>query len=397
MTKRRWKALAFVFAVGVIAPATQALAVYACGDGSGPASTYEPPASSPSHYATADFIDAEANGDREWADYQATVVEPLGRSADPRDWALAAVVGQIRYTMTPAAVRVRLASGLARAAAAAPDDALVQWLAMTMTDEDGGKRAARQKLQQRDSRNVAVWLADLDEAVLANNASAVDVALTKMAASDRIDGHFADLVHALTLAYRRVPAPLSLFAAWPDDEAAQLREVLPLSVAIVHANAIAIPGFQNLLNACRVNAATGQNSQRAGDCATIGRMLVSRGDTLVANRIGSSLLRVSRAFSDSDVEAARALDWTMASYAPLASEPPTEHSVERMQRYVDDWIETGREIEAMRRALAREHLASTRPAGWDGPYPSFTGERLRADAEYFERRPVANQFSIPAN
>jgi hypothetical protein len=396
MMKRPWKVLAFALAAGASVPTTQVLAVYVCG-GDGPISTAEPSAASPSHYATADFVDAEAQRDQGWSDYQAAVVEALSRSPDSRDWALAAVAGQIRYSMTPTAVRVRLASGLARAAAAAPDDALVQWLAMTMTDEDGGKHAARQQLQQRDSRNVAVWLADLDEAVLANNASAADVALTKMAASDRMDGHFADLVHALTLAYRRVPAPLSLFAAWPDDEAAQLREVMPLTIAIAHANAIAIPGFQNLLNACRVNPATGQNSQRAGDCATIGRMLVSRGDTLMANRVGSSLLRVARAFSDSDVEAARAVDWGMASYAPLASEPPSKHSVERMQRYVDDWVESGREIEAMRRALAREHVASTPPAGWDGPYPSFSDERLRADAAFFERRPVANPFSTPAN
>src|SRR5258706_10886331 len=99
MTRRRSKLLAIMLAAGLCAPATQGFAVIVCGDGMGPLATAEPSASLPSRYATANFIDAEAERAEAWTDYQQSVVETLGRSADPRDWALAAVGGQIQYSM----------------------------------------------------------------------------------------------------------------------------------------------------------------------------------------------------------------------------------------------------------------------------------------------------------
>lgn len=386
MSKARWTLAAIVLAAGLVAPATQASAVIVCGDGLGPPSTAEPSMSVPSRYATADYIDAEAERAEAWTDYQQSVVETLSRSADPRDWALAAVGSHIPYSNTSGRLRDQLANGLARAAAAAQDDALVQWLAMSQSTGAASKREAQRRLEQHETGNAALWLADLDDGVRVGDKSAVNAALARMAASEKFDAHFSDLVQALAQAYRRVPAPDSLFDALPDDDRARLRDVLPLTAAMAQANAIAIPGFQNLLNACRVDPATGVNIERAGDCAAIGRMLVARGDTLIANRIGSSLLRVARVFSAGDVEAARVVDWISTSYAPLANEPPMAHPVERMQRYVDDWIETGRELEAMRRALEREGVVSAPAPDWRGPYPSFSEERLRADARFFEQR-----------
>jgi hypothetical protein len=163
-----------------------------------------------------------------------------------------------------------------------------------------------------------------------------------------------------------------------DSDPFQSARAVPYVYAAVVTSAPALPSFQDLIAACRVDPSSGANSQRSVDCAAVGRLMARRGDTQITNRIGMSLLRVSRMFADDDVGEARAQDWLREQFTAklLASTgTPDQAFVDEMITYQRDWIETGSELEAMRRAVARGGLPPAPGGDWIDKASPFSAER----------------------
>lgn len=58
------------------------------------------------------------------------------------------------------------------------------------------------------------------------------------------------------------------------------------------------------------------------------------------------------------------------------------HATEQDASYQRDWLETGNEMEAMRRLVAGAGIALTPPNDWVDDQSPFSEERLNADVQY---------------
>jgi hypothetical protein len=364
----------------------------ASGSCDGPTPTVEAPA-----YSTPDYgIENEAAvapdpqaeiAQRAWKDYQAQIFDGLRHSPQPRDWALAGVA-VLDFTGETSRGPERDAL-LKRAVDAAPGDALVQWIAARRRVDgaiDAIAADALQGLRSKEPDNAAVWLHDLIAAQKRKDAGAVDEALNRMATASRFDGHLTDLAQALVEVYQRTPVPA--LPATPGTEFLQSPNVLPYAIAMAAASASALPAFQDLIAACRIDPATGANAPRSADCAAVGRLMAARGDTVIANHIGMAVLRVSKTFSDDDVHLARDTDWVLdrSSATMTALESSRDPSVgDALVAYMTDWFATGNEIEAMRRAVVRSGGAVTPPDDWVDKMSPFSEKRLQQDQAALQR------------
>jgi hypothetical protein len=157
---------------------------------------------------------------------------------------------------------------------------------------------------------------------------------------------------------------------------------MPWLAATATTAALALPAFQPLTIACRTND-RGINAERKDDCQKIGRLLVSKGDTMIATRIGSAVLRVSRSFDETDVAQGRENDWIFAesSKALDPGDGSGVRSLDTARQFQIDWAQTGTELAAMRKAIERAGLPTSPPADWTDRSACFTPERLRADEE----------------
>ena len=318
--------------------------------------------------------------------YHAAVAAQLGTSPDPRDWALATVVTSLAAgledVLLPNGASTNQSDALlGRALDALPNDTLVLWIAIERSNRGNSlwHETALARLREQEADNAAVWIEVLNDAAKRHDEAAVDSALTHMAASRAFDGHFVDQMKAVADVYRRFPLPDELLAAQQARTPGLSAEDAATTSALAMTTALALPGFQHLVNACRVDPTSGRNRNRAGDCATIGRLLASRADTLLASRIGPALLRASQTYVDADVSAARNIDWIYDQYTSLLpTDENDEAAITRFQAYVADWIATGSEVEAMHRAALRAGLAATPPDGWVDRLSPFSAARLRS-------------------
>jgi hypothetical protein len=157
---------------------------------------------------------------------------------------------------------------------------------------------------------------------------------------------------------------------------------MPWLAATATTAALALPAFQSLTIACRTND-RGINAERKDDCQTIGRLLVSKGDTMIATRIGSAMLRVSRSFDETDVAQGRENDWIFSESTKALNPPDNSgvRSLDTARQFQIDWAQTGTELAAMRKAIERAGLPTSPPPDWNDTSASFTPERLRADEE----------------
>ena len=331
--------------------------------------------------------DARAEAVTRHLNYHTDVAAQLGASPDPRDWALATVVTTLGSGLEDVLLPEGAASTnpsdelLGRALEALPNDTLVLWIAIERGDRGNTHwhKTALARLREQETDNAAVWIAVVNDAAKRHDEAAVEASLKRMAASRVFDGHFVDQMKAVADVYRRFPMPAEMVAE-SGAGSADSAEAGATTGALAVTAAIALPGFQPLVNACRVDPASRRNRERASDCAAIGRLLAARADTLLASRIGPVLLRVSKTYVDADVDAARVDDWTYHNFTSLL---PTDENdpaaFERFHAYVADWIATRSELEAMRRMTLRAGLAATPPDDWIDRLSPFSEERLRSD------------------
>ena len=320
-----------------------------------------------------------------WQDYQRATFDALGKSRVPRDWALAALTGM--ELSGDASLPARRAALLERAVRTAPDDVLVQWIGAQAAKDQGVSLIANARLQRLEPDNAAVWLNNLREATQQGERS-VELALAKAASGSRYELHYAQLMMALEELYQRYPPPA---VDWPASEPDQAfpRELIPFTQAVSVAAAFAFPPFQQLIDACRM--ASDRSPVRAADCAAIGRLMVAHGDTAIANRIGYTVLRVSRAYTEQDIQGARNDDWVYTRAVALETEKFDAASVRRMLALQRDWIDSGSELDAMRRTLANAGIAPVPPDDWTDDHPLFSAERLKADEDWLRKHPTTSR------
>jgi hypothetical protein len=287
------------------------------------------------------------------ASYDASVRRVLVESGAPRSIALASLAPSALGNDDVAAENERLF----RAAAAATDDALVQWLtANRLLATHDGERAAPviAALTRLESDNAAAWALALALAASRGESAGVDAALARMAASARSDEHVVDALHAWLSVYEQHPRPRAAFANPAEADAA------PFVDAMARATAAALPSYQPIVDACR--SASGK--ARARDCAGAAHVMLYRAASLSTRAVGFVLLRNlgDSYVTEADLAARRDLAW-IAENAGRAS---GFSDLDRLaiEAHREDWRTLGDEYEIMQRALRRAGLPTEAPPGW---------------------------------
>ena len=293
---------------------------------------------------------------------QETLKENLRRSADPRDWALASQI-YLFHPSVPQDDDVLMSN----AAAAAPDDVLVQWWAAHKSIGGEGQCGSGEPrpdlvaaLHAVDGENGAVWLIDLDSAISAKDESAIDAALTHIAAAPRFNFHISDATQAWLHAYERFGAP-----AFPGlDEEAPATARPPsavLRVSMANSQAMSsMPGLSGLRKTCKLDTdTTGQNWQRASLCESVGRLMAGTEDSLLTTGMGLAIIRQAGREQEEDRRRGREMEWLRESVHDVDKGTPGPWTV-----YAETLARSGSEIKAIREALRHAGLATRPPADW---------------------------------
>ncbi len=249
--------------------------------GSALAVAQDKPAATPSAAVTTDSAIAAY-----WRDLAST----LDHSSDAHALLTAALIDGLAYERPKPG---RFTELIARAQKAAPDDALIWWIAATQCHPTGAicddaQRMARDKLSQLDGGNTAVWLLDAEAGKRAGDHAVAEKAFAKAAAGARYDDYV--IASAKMLAAQ--------FAAHPPQEAV-LRATngvaaSPQAFANVTAWAIAaalvMPHMASPSNVCTPNRKAVRDAAKAAQCLKLARTMQG-GDSLIAVGVGLGMER----------------------------------------------------------------------------------------------------------
>lgn len=330
-----------------------------------------------------------------WKAYQKSLFDSLSHSSDPRDWVLAALLQPLQFYLDPTGQDTAASEALLeRAVRAAPDDVLVQWIAARASRSSEAPSAlaisATQRLKQLEPDNAAVLLEELAVPVRHGNATEVDAVLARMSARASYDEHLVDILKIALRAYRRYPVPADYWQFATTEEKDSPPEAFAFASALSVSVAVGGLSYQHLVEACRSNGVSRVQGNRAADCAALGHLMVTHGGTILANRIGYTVLRVSGTYTESDVAAARDDDWLYSKEVGALKAGNTAENAESIAAYEHDWLEAGNEFDAIRGKLSRLGVPTKPPQDWLDEHGMFSAERLRADAAHFEQHPQSN-------
>ncbi len=309
------------------------------------------PAAPPAEWA-APTDEPDADQGETWRSYLRTVVEDLRGSGDVRERAIGLAVDmravEERNEETepqPAGIDTTLAD----LAAANPDDRFVQWIAALAGNAGEHNESAVARVRQLEPDNAAAWTLTLD------TATETAEMLRHAASATRYDEHAGAPILLLHAAFRRHPMSAELGESADDG----IERHNPGSItafvgamSIVAANLSVAPSA-NVLRTCKSDAAKADAAVRA-DCVTLARLMLNSDSSLMAVMVGESTLRALDAFDAADAGRARQLAWWRSQ---------SNSTIEDFERYVDDFVASGNEIEALRRMRARAGKENP-PADW---------------------------------
>jgi hypothetical protein len=287
----------------------------------------------------------------------------LGQGDAPRDAALRHQV--FLYDAGERTILPRDGTALRAAAAAAPRDRLVQWIWATVPEAESGcsdaapcpERAGT--LATLEPANAAAWLPVLDAASRAKDAAAVDAAIARMAAGKSYDDLYVQTVLAWMDVFTRWPNAVPLRDGDGDAE----RPLRALDMASVRASFGAQGArLAQLARACDAKRQDTPRPERMADCARLGRLMLNRGTSLLAQRMGRALQRRSGADLAPDSDAARVLDWQIAQLAEV--EKRDGGSAKAVTAQFEHLRASGSEQAALVHRLERVGIATTPPPDW---------------------------------
>jgi len=300
-----------------------------------------------------------------WADYLKSVVDELRASADVRERALglsvsdpeerqAVITALANSDSTDSSPEATASStALADLAAANPNAAFVQWVAAIHAEGNNEAIAALQRLQPD---NAAAWLLAL------KSVSESQEALRLAAQATRFDDGSGERIQLLYAAFARHPMPAAQQAQWSARaEIAQAGDATKVG-AFGNAMMLAMSNLQvapmsKAWQACREVDAK-KDAAVAADCVKIARLML-HSNSLVAATFGGGMLRTLGALEGADRETVRQLYWWQTSGSAMQ---------EKFGGFIDDYLATGSEIEAMRRLMTAagklDPPADWQPAQW---------------------------------
>jgi hypothetical protein len=268
-------------------------------------------------------------------------------AANPRDHALAALFH---------ARAGDAAAGREWQQALAARDPLALWISATDCPVAAcDAHAAVAALVRMEPDNAAVGQLELNLAAKTNDATAMRVALHRMAGAQRYDTRWLEMVKGLLRAADQVRIPRRLLRYGHD---AQGRAAAGTVLAAGIWMPIAQPAFGPFMDACRAGA----DADVARDCAAAARV-VSAGDTLIARSFGP---RVWYRNAASDAARDEAVSWFreqrwLTSNAVGVFETDTAAGVVRLR---DAWLRSTTEVEVFRSLERERGIAAAPPASF---------------------------------
>lgn len=303
-----------------------------------------------------------------WREAFLPLFEQLRQSSAPRDWMLASQLFQLGDAdpASNGAARVEL---LKNAAAAAPDDALVQWVAAVAMPASGGGGCSAPKalpanlddLLRLESANGLAWLPLLQQAYQDKDALGVDAALARMAAAERYDDHRQEYTRLLVKLYTENPQVGKRVAADLTDVVGAMDESsdADVSFGMAMGQAIAVaPSLYLLDKVCDPQQQPAPDARRLALCADVGQRLAERGASSSLRRDGESLLQ-QLGQSQGKLQA---LDRELQYLSWMLEQSPDQQRAAAIFR--DEWIRSGDEVDALRATVNALGLPTTPPAMW---------------------------------
>ncbi|UXI68475.1 hypothetical protein [Tahibacter amnicola] len=340
--------------------------------------TSEPVVPSPADDAAAKA--EEARFKAQYAQWRATATkegmaryQSLRESAAPRDWAAASQMALERYwddesaadkpALPTAAERAEL---LRNAAAAAPDDTLIQWMALThMPNTSGGCAAptpdpdATAAVMRLEPDNALAWLPSLKLAASVSDAQGVDTILARMAAAPRVDDHTVDFVNLSLDLEKRFPTSPTNMPVMPGVDQADLDFYGALGSA-----SMMQPSLYPLTQACGRTEAKNADPRRFAACADIARTFALKGNRFELQRAGFRLLKQ---LGETDPELAlreRQAQWLTHIVSADLGDDGGARFRQLLHEFHVAWRANPNEFEAMQAAATKLGLMSPMPPNW---------------------------------
>ncbi len=307
----------------------------------------------------------------------------LEQSKLPRDWALASQLLEHIGDKSQATTR-KVAGLLGKAANAAPNDLLVQWLSTSSSAEQRSCELSpacpdrARELTRLDPENGAVWATVATAAWKQKDIPAFDNAIARMANAKRYDDTFSSTFRAWEDVIRRYPPAKGLrpaknridisimgvplaSAQWTDSESANDIDRSPAGAAFVLVSEISpIPMHSLLANACDRIKNPGASEHRFEDCGKAGRAMLAHSDFIIEREMGARVLRVSETATSNDIAMWRAERWLLNKFPPVG----LEKDLLAFRGFLDSYDATNNEIAAIRTALAHADIPLSPPANW---------------------------------
>lgn len=330
------------------------------------------PAASPPPSAAVDMPDyraAEAGHDVAWDRFVHNLSDALDKSTDARDRAISAFVASGGASATEQ-------DRLAQAAAAAPDDALVQWIAYDVSEHSDAQPladTALERLQHLEPDNAVVWLGVLERAARDKNADGADRALSRIATSSRVDTHEAEIASVLAETFARFRAE-DFAAEDPDlaDSGMQASDVSAMLAIMI--TSVLVPSRWSHVTLCDLPPDAAPS--RRDDCAAGGRLLAQRGKSQELREAGHTMLRVSHTATPADQRAAREDAWLFQQFNRIQS---ASEDHDEMTLQMRAFLSGSDEYEIARATLQRANVALTPPDDWVEAEPPPAFPRVERD------------------
>ena len=330
---------------------------------------------------TAAELDGWRKSMLEMTERQRKAYENLKASASPRDWAIASQIhvnvmdfgpdGQPKFDSEKAerldADRAEL---LRNAAAGAPSDKLVQWLALHEMPHAGGGCSSSalpaeriEAVQGLEPDNGLAWLSTLAAATLAKDDFAIDEALARMAAAKRYDNHVVDYTLALVDTAKRHPGVLGM----PVDEKSGIApEQLALIGAFGVGRSLSTTSYA-FGEVCDAGKQVDADLRRFAACADLGRRLSREAATFDLRKLGFELLRQSAQADETDLAAERDLDWLGYQIGQVVRGGNEEKMKSFLAEGSTAWFDKRDDVAVLEALFKSRGIPVTAPAGWQPP------------------------------